>query len=182
MAGRRRSNTDGHVPTNSCSRPPAKRPHRTSRHRGRDTCSMSASQSTVSLPAASEARRRWPTLPIYLARRCCSVRPEYRVLLRNSGSESRTTPGYAHCYRRPPFIRVQETGGVGPFRSVWFSKHGTLLSTVQALVEASEGGYYGERAGERPPRRRESSTVEAGISSFPASFIEGLIFIGKLIE
>ena len=141
MAGRRRSNTDGHVPTNSCSRPPAKRPHRTSRHRGRDTCSMSASQSTVSLPAASEARRRWPTLPIYLARRCCSVRPEYRVLLRNSGSESRTTPGYAHCYRRPPFIRVQETGGAGPFRSVWFSKHGTLLSTVQGLVEASEGGY-----------------------------------------
>ena len=32
--------------------------------------------------------------------------------------------------------------GLWSFRSVWFSKYGTLLSTVEALVEASEAGYY----------------------------------------
>lgn len=32
--------------------------------------------------------------------------------------------------------------GLWSFRSVWFSKYGTLISTVEALVEASEAGYY----------------------------------------
>jgi hypothetical protein len=32
--------------------------------------------------------------------------------------------------------------GLWSFRSVWFSKYGTLLATVEALVEASEAGYY----------------------------------------
>ena len=32
--------------------------------------------------------------------------------------------------------------GLWSFRSVWFSVHGTLLSTVEALVRASEAGYY----------------------------------------
>jgi len=32
--------------------------------------------------------------------------------------------------------------GLWSFREVWFSEHGTLLSTVEALVEASTGGYY----------------------------------------
>jgi hypothetical protein len=31
--------------------------------------------------------------------------------------------------------------GLWSFRSVWFSKYGTLVSTVEALVEASEAGY-----------------------------------------
>lgn len=31
--------------------------------------------------------------------------------------------------------------GLWCFRSVWFSKHGTLLATLEALVEASEAGY-----------------------------------------
>jgi hypothetical protein len=32
--------------------------------------------------------------------------------------------------------------GLWCFRSVWFSTYGTLLSTIEALVEASEAGYY----------------------------------------
>jgi hypothetical protein len=32
--------------------------------------------------------------------------------------------------------------GLWSFRSVWFSQHGTLISTVAALVETSEAGYY----------------------------------------
>lgn len=32
--------------------------------------------------------------------------------------------------------------GLWSFRSVWFSTYGTLLSTAEALVEASEAGYY----------------------------------------
>lgn len=32
--------------------------------------------------------------------------------------------------------------GLWSFRSVWFSQYGTLLSTVAALVDASEAGYY----------------------------------------
>ena len=32
--------------------------------------------------------------------------------------------------------------GLWQFRQVWFSAHGTLLSTVAALVEASEAGYH----------------------------------------
>jgi len=32
--------------------------------------------------------------------------------------------------------------GLWSFRSVWFSQHGTLVSTVEALVEASEAGCY----------------------------------------
>ena len=31
--------------------------------------------------------------------------------------------------------------GLWSFRSVWFSKHGTLLATLEALVEVSEAGY-----------------------------------------
>lgn len=31
--------------------------------------------------------------------------------------------------------------GLWSFRSVWFSKHGTLLATLEALVQASEAGY-----------------------------------------
>lgn len=32
--------------------------------------------------------------------------------------------------------------GLWSFRSVWFSSYGTLVSTVEAMVEASEAGYY----------------------------------------
>lgn len=32
--------------------------------------------------------------------------------------------------------------GLWSFRSVWFSRHGTLLSTAEALVTKSEAGYY----------------------------------------
>lgn len=32
--------------------------------------------------------------------------------------------------------------GLWSFRSVWFSKYGTLLATVEALVESSEAGFY----------------------------------------
>ncbi len=32
--------------------------------------------------------------------------------------------------------------GLWSFRSVWFSNHGTLLSTVEALVGMSDGGYF----------------------------------------
>ena len=32
--------------------------------------------------------------------------------------------------------------GLWSFRSVWFSRHGTLVSTVEALVDGSEAGYY----------------------------------------
>lgn len=32
--------------------------------------------------------------------------------------------------------------GLWPFRSVWFSTYGTLLSTTEALVDGSGGGYF----------------------------------------
>jgi len=32
--------------------------------------------------------------------------------------------------------------GLWSFRDVWFSRHGTLVSTVRALVQAAEAGYY----------------------------------------
>jgi hypothetical protein len=32
--------------------------------------------------------------------------------------------------------------GLWSFRSVWFSQHGTLLATAEALVESSSAGYY----------------------------------------
>jgi len=34
--------------------------------------------------------------------------------------------------------------GLWSFRSVWFSRYGTLLSTTEALVEASEAGYFAD--------------------------------------
>lgn len=33
--------------------------------------------------------------------------------------------------------------GLWSFRSVWFSQHGTLLSTAEACVNSSEAGYFG---------------------------------------
>lgn len=51
---------------------------------------------------------------------------------------------YSH---RGRYYTLDETAhfddlGLWSFRSVWFSKYGTLLSTVAALVEAAEAGYY----------------------------------------
>ena len=34
--------------------------------------------------------------------------------------------------------------GLWSFRSVWFSRYGTLLSTTEVLVEASEAGYFAD--------------------------------------
>lgn len=34
--------------------------------------------------------------------------------------------------------------GLWSFRSVWFSKYGTLLATVEALVDASEAGFFAD--------------------------------------
>ncbi len=50
---------------------------------------------------------------------------------------------YSHrgrYYTLDEIARFDELG-LWSFRSVWFSKYGTLLSTVEALVEASQAGY-----------------------------------------
>lgn len=54
---------------------------------------------------------------------------------------------YSSYSHRGRFYVLDETcrfdeRGLWSFRQVWFSAHGTLLSTVAALVAASEAGYY----------------------------------------
>ncbi len=44
-------------------------------------------------------------------------------------------------------IAVFDELGLWCYRSVWFSKYGTLLQTAQALVETSEAGYYTSELG-----------------------------------
>ncbi|MFC1707442.1 hypothetical protein ACFL59_11630 [Planctomycetota bacterium] len=51
---------------------------------------------------------------------------------------------YSHrggYYTLDELARFDELG-LWSFRSVWFSKYGTLVSTVQGLVEGAEAGYY----------------------------------------
>lgn len=51
---------------------------------------------------------------------------------------------YSHrgsYYTLDDLARFDEDG-LWSFRAVWFSRHGTLLSTVEALVSDSEAGYY----------------------------------------
>ena len=53
---------------------------------------------------------------------------------------------YSH---RGSFYTLDETAhfdhnGLWSFQSVWFSRHGTLLDTVQAFVENSSAGYFVE--------------------------------------
>jgi len=51
---------------------------------------------------------------------------------------------YSHrgrYYTLDEIARFDELG-LWSFRSVWFSEYGTLISTAEALVEASEAGYY----------------------------------------
>lgn len=51
---------------------------------------------------------------------------------------------YSHrgrFYTLDEIARFDELG-LWSFRSVWFSRHGTLVSTVEALVDGSEAGYY----------------------------------------
>ena len=51
---------------------------------------------------------------------------------------------YSHrgrYYTLDDVVRFDDVG-LWSFRSVWFSRHGTLLSTVEAMVEAAEAGYY----------------------------------------
>jgi len=51
---------------------------------------------------------------------------------------------YSHrgrYYTLEEIARFDELG-LWSFRSVWFSRHGTLLSTTEVLVETSEAGYF----------------------------------------
>lgn len=51
---------------------------------------------------------------------------------------------YSHrgrYYTLDEIARFDELG-LWSFRSVWFSRHGTLVSTVEAMIEAAEAGYY----------------------------------------
>lgn len=54
----------------------------------------------------------------------------------------RTSYSHRGCYYTLDEIVCFDDQGLWSFRSVWFSKHGTLLSTVKAMVIESEAGYY----------------------------------------
>jgi len=51
---------------------------------------------------------------------------------------------YSHGGRYYTLSKIPEFNELGlwSFRSVWFSSHGTLVSTAEACVEASEAGYF----------------------------------------
>lgn len=51
---------------------------------------------------------------------------------------------YSHGGRYYTLDEVAQFDAIGlwSFRSVWFSKHGTLIATAQACVDTSEGGYF----------------------------------------
>jgi hypothetical protein len=53
---------------------------------------------------------------------------------------------YSHRGRYYTLDRIAEFGefGLWSYRDVWFSIHGTLLSTVAALVERADSGYFAE--------------------------------------
>jgi hypothetical protein len=54
----------------------------------------------------------------------------------------RTSYSHRGSYYTLDEIARFDDQGLWSFRSVWFSTHGTLLSTVEALVEESGAGYY----------------------------------------
>lgn len=54
----------------------------------------------------------------------------------------RTSYSHRGCYYTLDALARFDEAGLWSFRSVWFSRHGTLLSTVEALVSDSEAGYY----------------------------------------
>jgi len=58
--------------------------------------------------------------------------------------ELRYRTSYSH---RSSYYTLEEVAdfddsGLWSYQSVWFSTHGTLLATVEAMVEASELGYF----------------------------------------
>ena len=53
----------------------------------------------------------------------------------------RTSYSHRGCYYTLDEIAGFDELGLWSFRSVWFSKHGTLLSSVETLVAASAAGY-----------------------------------------
>lgn len=54
----------------------------------------------------------------------------------------RTSYSHRGSYYTLDEIARFDDQGLWSFRSVWFSKHGTLVSTVEALVTESQAGYY----------------------------------------
>lgn len=54
----------------------------------------------------------------------------------------RTSYSHRGSYYTLDEIAHFDDQGLWSFRSVWFSKHGTLVSTVAAMVEESDAGYY----------------------------------------
>ena len=59
-------------------------------------------------------------------------------------SELAYRSSYSHCGRYYTLDEVAEFNEVGlwSYRSVWFSVHGTLLATAEAIVDEGEFGYY----------------------------------------
>ena len=56
--------------------------------------------------------------------------------------------------------------GLWSCRSVWFSRYGTLLATLEAFVAQSEAGYFAHELRECPPDLRRGHRVrkETGIT------------------
>ncbi|MCK5586237.1 hypothetical protein KAJ02_09200, partial [Candidatus Bipolaricaulota bacterium] len=54
----------------------------------------------------------------------------------------RTSYSHRGRYYTLDRIPVYDSWGLWSFRSVWFSTHGTLLSTAAALVEEAERGFF----------------------------------------
>jgi len=54
----------------------------------------------------------------------------------------RTSYSHRGCYYTLDEIARFDALGLWSFRSVWFSKHGTLMATVEAMVRNADAGYY----------------------------------------
>ena len=54
----------------------------------------------------------------------------------------RTSYSHRGCYYTLDEVAAFDKNGLWSFRAVWFSKHGTLLSSVEALTKVSEAGYF----------------------------------------
>ena len=94
------------------------------------------------------------TIRRLLLRQKIATMPELKVAL---GTEVNMTvfrklgelayrTSYSHRGKYYTLEEVAEfdTAGLWSFRSVWFSKSGTLLRTCEALIDASEGGYFAD--------------------------------------
>ena len=76
---------------------------------------------------------------------------------------------YSHrgrYYTLDEIARFDELG-LWSFRQVWFSRFGTLVSTVEALVDVVRGRLRRRRAGSRVARRGQAGPAQAGAGRAP---------------